>query len=206
MKIIGGLLASILISLGSAAAPSTGAPPSYDRAAAVAFARAHWDDPARIRIAVFGITLYQADDCSYFASEVLWAGGLSPTKEWTAETSDPRLRSSRLAFPGPSRTTMLADELERYLVDSGQADVMEADLSRASIRGARPGDLVVYDWNDNGVMDHVSVVDSVGGGRTRIDQHNVNRRGQLWNFSSEKHEPIARAYAHPHAYLVHITH
>lgn len=201
------MLAAAMLVVAGLFAPSAASAhaPRYDRAAAVAFARKHWDDPARIRLAVLGVTLYQADDCSYFASEGLWAGGLMPTKSWTARTSDPKLRSSRLAFPGPSRTTMLADELRLFLVDSGQAQTTEAALSRASIRGAQPGDLVVYDWNHNGVMDHVSVVDSTGPGGTLIDQHNVNRHRQRWNYSSEKHEPIARAYAHPRAYLVHIT-
>jgi hypothetical protein len=177
----------------------------YDRGAASAFMAKHWNDPPRIRLTVLGITLKQADDCAYFASEVLWAGGLRQTATWSADSKDvAELSSPRLADPGPTKTVMLADRLEKYLVATGQATVRRIPFTSATIAGAEVGDLVVYDWNDNGVIDHVSVVQSTKHG-TRIAQHNVNLRSESWRWSSTSGTYIADAYAHPRAWLVHVT-
>jgi hypothetical protein len=185
--------------------PATQPAPAYDRAAAASFIAKHWNDPARIRLEVLGITFHQADDCAYFASEVLWAGGLEQSKTWSASSTDAaQLSSPRLANPGPTKTVMLADSLEKYLVATHHALVTAVDLHGTRVSGAQVGDLITYDWNDNGVIDHVSVVRSAGAS-TRIAQHNVNIKSQSWRWSSVHHELLTKLYAQPRAYLVHIT-
>ena len=199
-------LAAALVLTTAAAAPASAAPAHYDRAAAAAYIAKHWDDPARIRVTILGVTLYQADDCAWFASSVLWAGGLEQSRTWDASSSTKALLSSvRLANPGPTKTVMLADRLEKYLVATGQATSSEVDLAKGGIPGAAVGDLVAYDWNDNGVIDHVSVVESVRGGRVDTAQHNINLHHQAWNWSREHGETILKSYAHPRAWLVHVT-
>jgi hypothetical protein len=198
-------IAAALILTAGIAAPASAAP-RYDRTAAASYMAKHWDDPARIRVTILGVTLYQADDCAWFASSVLWAGGLTQSRVWNSSSSEKKLLSSaRLANPGPTKTVMLADWLEKYLVSTGQATATEVDLAKRGIAGAAVGDLIAYDWNDNGVIDHVSVVESLRGGRVDTAQHNINLHHQPWNRSREHDEPIDKAYAHPRAWLVHIT-
>src|SRR6187402_575432 len=87
-------LAAALVLTSGAAAPASAAPPHYDRTAAAAYIAKHWDDPARIRVTILGVTLYQADDCAWFASSVLWAGGLKQSRTWDASSSTKALLSS----------------------------------------------------------------------------------------------------------------
>ena len=203
-KTIGAVLAATLaVTLaGCAAQPADG----FDRAAAETYLDAHWNDPAHIRISVGDYQLWSADDCAFFASSVLWAAGLPQTVDWTAATYDVGRLATKLDYPGPTRSVMLADELEQYLLDAGLATQHQLSFDEERVADAAVGDLVTYDWNDNGVIDHVSVVrstDETDG--PHIAQHNPNREDQPRWWSSEHGAPIAKAYPGAKAYLIHIV-
>jgi hypothetical protein len=198
---IGALVAALTLCLaGCAQQPTAG----FDRDAAIDYVEARWNDPAHIRISVLNHQFWSADDCAFFASSVLWAGGLPKAEEWTDSTYDLDLLATRLDYPGPTRSVMLADELEQYLLDEGLATRHPLSFDEPETADAAPGDLVTYDWNDNGVIDHVAVVRSVDD-ELRIAQHNPNREDQLWSWSGEKRMPLAEVYPEATAYLIHIT-
>jgi len=197
-----GVVAGALLALtlaGCAAQPTEG----FDRAAAVDFIDQHWNDPAHIRVSVGNYQFWSADDCAFFASSVLWAAGLPRTTEWTDETYDFALLATKLDYPGPTRSVMLADELEQYLLDEKLATRHPLSFDERTEADAAPGDLVTYDWNANGVIDHVAVVRSVDG-ELRIAQHNPNREDQLWSWSGEQKKPLAEVYPEAKAYLIHV--
>ncbi|CAN5229048.1 hypothetical protein BH09ACT3_BH09ACT3_03630 [soil metagenome] len=177
----------------------------FERDAAVDFIAEHWNDPAHIRVSVLNYQFWSADDCAFFASSALWAAGLPKTAEWTDESYDVGALATRLDYPGPTRSVMLADELEQYLIDEGLGTRHPLSFDDPGKADAAPGDLVTYDWNANGIIDHVAVVRSVDRGQLRIAQHNPNRQDQLWSWSGEERRPLAEVHPAAKAYLIHIT-
>lgn len=124
--------------------PSVGA---YDRQAAVQWALAHVQDLQ---------PKFPSPGCAWFASNVLWAGGLPKTSSWM----DSGLRN-------PPRAATYSPQLVQYLWrEAGIADVIPLGdrfaPGRNAVPEAQPGDLIVYDWDNDGILDHTSVVVHIG--------------------------------------------
>jgi hypothetical protein len=158
---------------------------------------------------------YQGDDCTFFVSQALWAGGLPKSAAWTDSTTDPRyVASSHKREPQPSRDASLADGLKNYLVSENHlATIHEISFNQPSIPGAQLGDLIGYDWNGalglpgpDGFLDHLVIV--TGFSATRyplVSAHSEPLLNGGWRWSYKKSAPIVDVYRHPRAYLIHIV-
>lgn len=127
----------------------------YDRDAAVAWARNHAQ----------ATPLYNAS-CTNFVSNALWAGGLPETDEWTDDGpmygDDPFNQR-----PGIS-TAWAAQHLFEYLKDEFPGTkIVELDSQRFrdnAIPEAQLGDLITYDWQNDGELDHMAIVTDITSG------------------------------------------
>lgn len=180
-----------------AAAPVTDASGTYDRAAAVAYAREHWND---------GATVPWLPDCTAFASQALWAGGLSKSDKWTNSSRDRQQVATRVVRPGPTKAMMAADVLKNYLVnETGQGTLTQISYEDRSIPGAEAGDLVLYDWNADGFVDHIAFIVATGPSETLVAQHTPNQVDKGWNWSSTGNNWLSQTAPSTRVYLLHIT-
>jgi hypothetical protein len=69
----------------------------YDRSKAASYALRHFDDPERFR----------EEDCTWFVSNALWAGGMHTTDKWTTNSRDWGALASKgdIVRGGPTKTT-----------------------------------------------------------------------------------------------------
>ena len=126
------------------------------------YAFRHWDD---YNTAAFGDFNVWGGDCMNFVSQTLLARGWSFTEDWynlaqedwaDAFVHVPSFDAWLAAHPEHGAT--------RYTLDEGR------DL-------AKPGDVVVFDWDGDGSLDHAQVVSSIygEGAETRIAMVGHNR-------------------------------
>lgn len=129
----------------------------YNRERAVSWARAN----AQMQPPADG-------SCTWFASNVLWQGGLPKTDEWTSEG----------AYGNKFKTALLGSELSgtyaawnvqafnAYLRDTyPKSTWRELDFARNVVPEARPGSLIFYDWGKGEGISHVSVVVDIAPGQ-----------------------------------------
>jgi hypothetical protein len=190
------------------APPPTQAPQpaqAYSRNAAVTWATANYNTSYH----------FKDDDCTFFVSRALWAGGLPRSAAWTDSTTDPRYVASRhKSGPQPSKDASLADGLKNYLVSENRlATIRQLDFNQPIIPDAQIGDLIGYDWNNSlgwpgpdGVLDHLAIV--TGFSATRyplVSAHSASLLNGGWRWSYQKSGPIVDVYRNPRAYLIHIV-
>lgn len=196
----------------TAPTPPAPAPQHYNRAAAVAFARAHWNDKARF-----------SEDCTWFMSEILWQGGLPKSSEWTDRSFDLSLVASRAQYPGPTMSAAVASLLKNYLVNERRiATLTPLKWTQNSIPGVQIGDIIAYDWGrpnakgqlvlgKDGIIDHLMVVTNIkANSYAEVTGHTQNTRltGWSWSPASNNWWQVAyhsKQYGDPQAYLIHIT-
>ncbi len=65
-------------------------------------------------------------------------------------------------------------------------DAQALGLRRPSISQAQPGDMIVFDWDNDGVMDHIGIVESVNGNTITTIEGNTNIPGQSLNGVARK--------------------
>jgi hypothetical protein len=118
-----------------ASSPAADAPlnPSYYRTAGVEWAVAHAQDDQG-----------SGTLCTWFVSNALWAGGLPTSEAWQKGT----------------RSSVYVTDLRDYLVDNGIASWSDitANLTTNAVPGADIGDVIVYDWEGDGELDHMAYV------------------------------------------------
>jgi hypothetical protein len=189
-----------------AGVPQCGAPsappqipnPTYNRSAAVEWAKAHATDPQG-----------SGTLCTWFVSQALWAGGMPQTAGWE---------------PGTSSSTWV-ENLVDYLRanDSVSWTDITSDLTTNAVPAAQPGDIIVYDWNDGGTqLDHMSFVVDIASGQypevsewgqfdfTTHPWYKITRpsspyveRG--WTWSAMQGEWLQQEHPGMQAYLLHIN-
>jgi len=178
-------------------APNTGVGnATYNRDAAVTYAVKHWSDPQT----------YGAD-CTFFASNVLWAGGLPRSTSWF-----------RLDVVGPSGYPILytystraannANALVIYLVNQSLATKQRLSWTQNAVPYAAVGDIIAYDWETDGTIDHLSVITSfTTDSYPKVTQHTAAQLNRGWTWSIENNTWITYVPGSEHAsaYLVHIT-
>lgn len=184
---------AVLVSLVAvSAAVMASAASAYDGAAAAAYADTYWQNynPAWPSFANNG------GDCTNFVSQALYAGGiamrLSPPYSGNAAWYMLQNRKHRWSYALPwinaqdqsifalqhlPGVTQVASD---YAVSPGQA---VAD-------NATQGDIVLYDWNNDGVFDHEAIVVASDGsnpdGTTNwdlVDAHTNNRYHAYWTLA-----------------------
>ncbi|MGF0313731.1 amidase domain-containing protein [Rhodococcus sp. IEGM1428] len=145
-------------------------PASYDRAKAVAYAEQWWDGFNTDQYPMFG------DDCTSFASQALHEGGL----EWRGTPSIAAMEDANNWFGVEGQVGQtgarywthsfsVAPDLRQWLLthnsNSGNGTIATdlgsvtsiSDKSSVNVPAAmQPGDVMFYDWTDDGVIDHAS--------------------------------------------------
>jgi hypothetical protein len=60
-----------------------------------------WDTPGPFSLL--------GSDCTKFVSQALWDGGVQPTADWTASSTDPSKLATDVYNPGPTKAAAVAD-------------------------------------------------------------------------------------------------
>lgn len=191
-----------------AAPPPTIANPMYNRTAAINWALAHAKDPQ-----AYGAM------CTWFVSNVLWAGGFSKTAVWSDQG---RYGSA----PGTKDAWWLPSFLPYFMANHSTSGLINItpDLKTNAVPQAEPGDLILYDWGTGEGISHVTfVVDLAAGDYPEVSemgQYDMNlwdaglnkvvhirssyvKRG--WTYSQVNHRWLQVKYPHMKAYLLHIN-
>ena len=185
-------------------------PVPYNRGAAAAFADSHLKTPER----------FSGDDCTWYISQALWAGGLPKSDTWTDSSWELFLQAAKKRFPGATKDAVQADYLVNYLVGNGYATRTPINWADNTAGRAQRGDIIAYHWNDNENpyrVDHLAIVSSLNAnGYPSVDQHSpaVNRfwswdqggqgqkAGWIQNLDRPKQSGVAQD---PGVWLIHIN-
>lgn len=180
-------------------------PFSYDRNAAVQFAIDNLKVPES----------FPGDDCTWYVSQALWAGGLPQSAQWTGKSWDWSLQAARSHYPGPTKDAADANDLINYLVSTGLAIRIPITWSDNTAAGAEPGDIIAYHWNNNEPADKVDhlafVTDLNADGYPEVMQHSPEvHRYWSWDPGGNGHTAGWIQYvdrpngSDPEAWLIHI--
>lgn len=184
-------------------AESQRTPPSgeYNRQAAADWALAHAEDPQ----------VYNTDECTWFASQVLWAGGIPKTSAWTDQGTHGHLHP----VPGTVDAWVPGSLKDYLLARYPESTYTELNFGQNSQPNAKPGDVIFYDWETDGMLDHTTIVvdDAPGTQYPEIAEWgNVDDKGQSsnsqkqgWTWSAVGDKWIQAVYPNPSAYLLHIN-
>lgn len=179
----------------------------YNRTAAINWALAHAKDPQ-----AYGAM------CTWFASNVLWAGGFPKTAVWTNQGHYGSAPGTKDAWWLPSFLPYLRAHASTTTID------ITSDFKTNAVPQAEPGDLILYDWGNGEGISHVAFVVDIASGQypevAEMGQYDfgildaaVNKvvhvrssyvkRG--WTYSAVHHEWLQKKYPHVKAYLLHIN-
>ena len=185
--------------------PKTEKRGAYDPEAAVDWARAHYNDPAR----------YGNTNCTWFVSQALWAGGLPKDADWTDLSFDP-MKVYPGNVPGPTSSARFAYALAAYLNNHGLTSKhSELSWSDNTAGNADIGDLIFYDLNydDKYTQEHVAIVtgfsrNSDGTVYPLVTQQGQADKGWSWGTYEGKEGWIQEVYptkaSQPRAFLLKI--
>jgi hypothetical protein len=186
----------------------SGAPPPpsrqrFDRQRAVAWAHGHVNDRES-----FGI-----EDCTWYVSQALWAGGLPKSGDWTGRSYNIHKVASRKHYPGPTKAAVNAQLFRKYVVDAHLATIKRVAWSDNTAGGAQIGDIIAYDWDrpgPDGSIDHVAMVTGMKpSGYPLVSQHSPARRDRGWSWDPSARNWIEFSHTYkngkrPAVYLIHI--
>lgn len=144
--------------------------------------------------------------CAWFVSNALWAGGLTQNDQW----HNKGVRIGTPPLPG-TKTATVAEDLYNHLKQRGMRVLQITDRynpKSTSVPEARPGDVIAYDWDSNGHVDHISMVVNIApGSYPEVSEWGsapngkvspYERRGWSWSASHAKWQkqvqPRVRAY------------
>ncbi len=162
-------------------------PVKYNRQAAISWALAHVYDKER----------YALDDCTWYVSQALWAGSLPKSGSWT-DVALPLLK--------PNFNAVNADGLKNYLVnESRQATIQQLSWGQNGVAQAQLGDLIAYDWNADGKVDHMMIITAFSGQYPLVSGHSVAAKNQGWTWSNSYGTWYQSKFPKSRVYLVHIT-
>ena len=126
---------------------------SYSPASAVAWADAHAQDVQPFDAA-----------CTWFVSQALWAGGLAKTSAWTdAGSHSGYLQTRRGTVAATEANTLLAYLRDTY--GGVEYEDITTNLTTNAVPDAQPGDIIAYDWDGHGTIDHIALVVSIAAGQ-----------------------------------------
>lgn len=145
--------------------------------------------------------------CAWFVSKALWQAGLRADNTWHGKGYRPGFPP----LPG-TKTATVAEELYNHLKGTKGLRVLEIsdryDPRRTSVPEARPGNVIAYDWEGDGHINHVSLVTGIAPGNyPEVSEWGsapdgkkspYQKRGWSWSANSNKWQravhPGVRAY------------
>jgi cell wall-associated NlpC family hydrolase len=189
------------------AATSTG----YNGTAAAQYADTYWNSYNR----AYPSFANKGGDCTNFVSQALYAGGIkmrtSPTYSGNAAWY---MLQNRKSYSWSVTWVNAQDNsifLQQYLLPGAikvVADVYgRAPGETVSDGNAQPGDVVLYDWNNDGTFDHEAIITASDGttntdGSTNydlVDAHTNNRYHAYWTLAQYN-----TSWATTHIIVLHI--
>ncbi len=172
----------------------------YDGEAAASYAKTHAEDTPP----------YPAS-CTQLVSRAMWAAGVRQTLDWNdGEFNDQTITFAGRPGTAPAwRTTALVQFL---LTEYPKTTERELDFSQNAVPDAKDGDVIAYDWNGDGEIDHLSmIVDKVSGDYPEVTEWSTAggteptpyiERG--WTWSQGKGEWLQQKYPHIRAELLRV--
>lgn len=154
--------------------------------------------------------LFPGGDCTWFASQAGWAGGLPQSAAWAMDDSSGVLGDKAqaayflnrgghdpLAAINPTPDATIADDFFTYfesLINTGLVTITPINWSDNTAAGAQLGDFIAYDWqagphNQDGAsdrtIDHIAVVTyiSPATGYPSVSQHTEARVNRFWSWA-----------------------
>jgi hypothetical protein len=128
-------------------------PAPYDRATAAQWALDHAAD---IQPVLF-------PGCTWFVSQALWAGGLPQTPVWNGSDHHGRLGH----LPGTIAATAVDEFISNLMATYPLTTQTPLDADRFrgnSVPEAEVGDVIAYDWENDGSYDHLALVTGIADG------------------------------------------
>ncbi len=122
------------------------------------YAFAHWDD---YNLAAYGDFTTWGGDCINFVSQTLVARGWTTTDEWFNDAQE----NWAPAF-------VHVPSFDDLLATSSQYDAVK--LTHDQQDQAKIGDVVVFDWDGDGSLDHAQVISGVEGDTIYMVGHDMN--------------------------------
>lgn len=159
---------------------------TYDRIKAVEYANRFWEQPNP------QFQYFEHDDCTNFISQCLWAGGM-PMTSGQSRTTGWWYRSQQNRIESWSYSWTVAHSLHWYL-RSPLSFISVQMLNRAEL--LRPGDVIQYDWNGDGKINHSAIVTAVTiAGQPLVNAHTRSAFRRDWRYlDSPAWTPAIRYY------------
>jgi surface antigen len=147
--------------------------------------------------------------CTWFASVSAWMGGLPMTPEWNDQGTHSRKRIQGTV------TATAAPNFVEYLTSIGWATTLPiTDRFRTNaVPEARLGDMIAYDWTNDGTYDHLAVVTGIAPGNypkvsewgtAHAPHRSIDYVDRGWTWSENSHKWIQGVYPGVSATLVRI--
>ena len=149
--------------------------------------------------------------CTWFVSQALWAGGLPETDVWSGDGGHGTLNR----IPGTVAATAVDDFLPNLTAMYPSTAVVQLDGDRFrdnAVPEAEVGDVIAYDWEGDGDMDHVAIVTSISDGDyPNVAEWGTNQFPSLtssytergWTWSENHHQWLQQYYPGVTATLYH---
>jgi hypothetical protein len=177
-------LSALLTAVPLAAARASGGTPryatvfTYDRAAVVAYADRWTTESDSTGISHNGAKYNPAyydyasnggpGDCTPYVSQCIRAGGYPYLTSWFYDAAHPFQSAPAWYNNNPQRAYLTGRYLDKV----------------SSVTALQKGDLIYYDWNADGYLDHTAVYVGIFDGVRCIDAHTSDHRHHAWNIGA----------------------
>ncbi len=144
--------------------------------------------------------------CTWFVSNALWHGGFPQDDTWTSSGDNGRLRKVQ-----GSVTAWSVVDFYAYITSHFDVETVELTTSRFhsnAVPEARMGDLMVYDWEGDGVWDHFAIITGMAAGDyPEVSEWGVSntyvKRG--WTYSINSNGWLQQGHPNVRAQLIRIA-
>jgi hypothetical protein len=117
-------------------------------------------------------------DCTNFVSQCFSTGGENQDGTWYAHNGACGFGcSGSSANAGGSAAWVNNEDLRNWVINAGRGS------AQGSIYNLGVGDIINYDWNNDGIFDHVTIVTQAGG-NALICSHNTDACNVPWQFGN----------------------
>lgn len=164
------------------ATPTPTASVGYSGARAAAYADTYWSSYN----SGYPSFANQGGDCTNFVSQALYAGGIAmrPSPPYTGNASWFMISSGgQWSYAVP---WVNANDNNIFLVQhlpgvTQVASYVGVPSGQIVASHASQGDVVLYDWNDDGIYDHEAIISTTDG--QSVDAHTSDRHDQYWTLA-----------------------